>query len=98
VTVLKGACTLIAAPNSSSAPAGVVWVCDRGNPGMACAGMGDVLTGAIGGLLVQLRDPTLAARTGVLAHAMAGDDAAWQGQRGMLALDLMAPLRRCLNP
>jgi ADP-dependent NAD(P)H-hydrate dehydratase / NAD(P)H-hydrate epimerase len=65
---------------------------------MACAGMGDVLTGAISGLLVQLRDPSLAARTGVLAHALAGDDAAWQGQRGMLALDLMAPLRRWLNP
>lgn len=100
VVVLKGACTLIAIPAAAGGPgpdAGV-WVCDRGNPGMACAGMGDVLTGVIGGLAVQLRDLALATRTGVLAHALAGDEAARRGQRGTLAMDLMQPLRRWLNP
>ncbi len=100
VVVLKGACTLIAIPaaaDGSGSGAGV-WVCDRGNPGMACAGMGDVLTGVIGGLGVQLRDLALATRIGVLAHALAGDEAARRGQRGTLAMDLMQPLRRWLNP
>ncbi|HVS25245.1 MAG TPA: NAD(P)H-hydrate dehydratase [Gammaproteobacteria bacterium] len=92
VAVLKGAQTLVA---SGDAPPGV---CDRGNPGMATAGMGDVLAGVLGGLLVQTRDLRASARAGVLLHALAGDDAAAAGQRGTLAADLMPHLRRWANP
>jgi NAD(P)H-hydrate epimerase len=66
---------------------------------MAAPGMGDVLTGAIAGILAQCRDPWLAARAGVMAHALAGDDLARQGGgRGMLALDVAAGLARWVNP
>jgi ADP-dependent NAD(P)H-hydrate dehydratase / NAD(P)H-hydrate epimerase len=92
VAVLKGANTLVA---GRSGPPGV---CDRGNPGMASGGMGDVLSGVIGGLLVQTRDVAKSARVGVLLHALAGDDAAAAGQRGTLAADLMPYLRRWANP
>jgi NAD(P)H-hydrate epimerase len=89
--VLKGAGTLVGAPSRTPG------ICERGNPGMASAGMGDVLTGAIAGILAQCRDPWLAARAGVLAHAMAGDAAAAGGERGLLAADVAAELRRCVN-
>jgi NAD(P)H-hydrate epimerase len=92
VAVLKGANTLVAA--TSGPPA----VCDRGNPGMATGGMGDVLSGVIGGLLVQMSDLAKSARAGVLLHALAGDEAAADGQRGTLASDLMPYLRRWANP
>jgi NAD(P)H-hydrate epimerase len=94
IAVLKGAQTLVAAGDGT--PPGV---CDRGNPGMATAGMGDVLAGVLGGLLVQTRDLRASARVGVLLHALAGDDAAAAGgQRGTLAADLMPHLRRWANP
>jgi len=91
VVVLKGAGTLIGAKDR------VPSICTDGNPGMATAGMGDVLTGVIGGLLSQLREPWAAARAGVLAHALAGDRAAAHGERGLIASDLFEPLRACLN-
>ena len=91
VVVLKGAGTLIGAPGKSPG------ICDRGNPGMATAGMGDVLTGAIAGILAQCRDPWAAARVGVLVHAMAGDRAARAGQRGLIASDVIRELRTCVN-
>ena len=91
--VLKGANTLVKSPSSDPG-----CVCDRGNPGMASAGMGDVLTGVIAGLLVQLDDPGLAAQIGVLLHALAGDAAAADGERGTLAADLMPYLRQWANP
>jgi NAD(P)H-hydrate epimerase len=89
--VLKGAGTLVGAPDRTPA------VCERGNPGMASAGMGDVLTGAIAGILAQCRDPWQAARVGVLAHAMAGDAVARSGERGLLASDVARELRTCVN-
>ncbi len=91
VTVLKGAGTLVASDTG-------VAICERGNPGMATAGMGDVLTGVIAGLLAQCRDSAMAARTGVLAHALAGDSAAQGGQRGLLASDVVNELRGWVNP
>ena len=89
--VLKGAGTLVGAPGR------IPGVCERGNPGMASAGMGDVLTGAIAGILAQCKDPWLSARVGVLVHAMAGDAVARTGERGLLASDVARELRTCVN-
>ncbi len=92
VAVLKGAGTLV---DAADKPVGV---CDAGNPGMASGGMGDVLTGIIAGLIAQGLTPDEAARAGVCLHATAADQAAADGERGLLAGDLMAPLRRLVNP
>jgi NAD(P)H-hydrate epimerase len=89
--VLKGAGTLVG--SRARIPA----LCERGNPGMASAGTGDVLTGAIAGILAQCRDNWLAARVGVLVHAMAGDAAARTGERGLLASDVARELHHCVN-
>lgn len=70
VAVLKGARTVVAAPN------GKVYVCVKGNSGMATAGTGDVLAGIIGALLGQKMDAFHAAALGVELHSMAGDLAA----------------------
>lgn len=91
VTVLKGMGTLIAGP------AGVPSICEAGNPGMATGGMGDVLSGVIGGLLAQGFPLQTAAEAGVQLHALAGDLAAAQGERGMVAGDLMPFLRQLVN-
>ncbi|CAN5294215.1 NAD(P)H-hydrate dehydratase [soil metagenome] len=90
IAVLKGAGTLIRGADTT-------WLCDAGNPGMATGGMGDVLAGVIGGLLAQSLTLEVAATTGVYIHAKAADLAAAQGERGMLALDLMPHLRRLVN-
>lgn len=92
VVVLKGAGTLIAGAGA------VPWLCGAGNPGMASGGMGDVLTGLIAGLAAQLHDLERAACAGVLTHALAADDAARAGERGLVAGDLLDPLRAWLNP
>ncbi|MBS0578191.1 MAG: NAD(P)H-hydrate dehydratase [Proteobacteria bacterium] len=89
--VLKGAGTLVGSRGRTPG------VCERGNPGMATAGTGDVLTGAIAGILAQCHDPWAAARVGVLVHAMAGDAAARAGERGVLASDLTRELHVCIN-
>jgi NAD(P)H-hydrate epimerase len=92
IVVLKGAGTLVLSDE------GLPAICDRGNPGMASAGMGDVLTGVIAGILAQKAEPAAAARVGVLVHALAGDMAARRGERGLLATDLLAYLPTCVNP
>lgn len=92
VVVLKGAGTLVVSDE------GLPAICDRGNPGMASAGMGDVLTGVIAGIVAQRADLAAAARVGVLVHALAGDMAARRGERGLLATDLLAYLPTCVNP
>jgi NAD(P)H-hydrate epimerase len=92
ICVLKGAGTIVQREGE------VPQICDRGNPGMASAGMGDVLTGVISGVTAQVSHLWDAARVGVLAHAMAGDYAAGRGERGMLATDLFAQLPKCINP
>jgi NAD(P)H-hydrate epimerase len=91
VVVLKGHGSLIAAPE------GEVSVCPWGNPGMASGGMGDTLTGIVAGLLGQGCDAYRAACLGVGLHARAADVAARAGQRGLLAGDLLEPLRRLVN-
>lgn len=92
VVVLKGAGTLVVSKDALPS------VCDRGNPGMASPGMGDVLTGVIAGILAQTSDASGAAEAGALVHAMAGDMAARRGERGLLATDLFAYLQTCVNP
>ena len=90
--VLKGAGSLVSSAD------GIPWICTAGNPGMAAPGMGDVLTGIIAALLAQGLGPEQAACVGVQAHALAGDSAARQGERGLMASDLIAELRAVLNP
>lgn len=92
VVVLKGAGTLVCDGSEQIA------VCAAGNPGMASGGMGDVLTGVIAGLAAQGITLADAARVGVFLHASAGDTAATDGERGMLATDLLPHLRRLANP
>jgi len=92
VAVLKGNGSLIAGPQ------GEVWLSATGNPGMASGGMGDVLSGVIGGLLAQGLTPVQAAAAGVWLHGNAADEAARAGERGLLATDLMAGLRHGVNP
>ncbi len=89
--VLKGAGTLILAQD------GRPELCGAGNPGMACGGMGDVLSGVIGSLLAQKFTLPDAAREGVLIHALAADRAAVAGERGLLPSDLMPHLRKLVN-
>ncbi|UGB39055.1 NAD(P)H-hydrate dehydratase [Frateuria soli] len=91
VAVLKGAGSLIADPH------GRLDVCPWGNPGMASGGMGDLLTGVIAALLAQGCSARDAACLGVGLHARAGDHAARKGERGLIASDLLSPLRRLLN-
>ena len=92
VVVLKGAGTLIGMQDRIGA------LCERGNPGMAAPGMGDVLTGAIAGVLAQCGDPWQAARAAVQAHALAGDELARSGgERGMLSLELARGLTHWVN-
>ncbi|MGH6636253.1 MAG: NAD(P)H-hydrate dehydratase [Gammaproteobacteria bacterium] len=92
VCVLKGSGTVVT--DGVNRPA----VCAHGNPGMASGGMGDVLTGVIAGFLAQGMELSTAAKVGVCVHARAGDRAAREGERGLLACDLMPWLRRLANP
>jgi len=82
VVVLKGAHTVIAAPDGSAA------VAPFENPGLATGGTGDGLAGPIGALLAQGLAPYAAARLGVYLHGMAGEAArARVGDAGILAGD-----------
>ncbi len=84
VSVLKGSGSIIA--QAGSIPAINV----HGNPGMAVAGMGDVLAGLIAALLGQDLSPFEAAKTGVLIHALCAEDfAAHNDQCGLIASDII---------
>ncbi len=92
ILVLKGARTVVAEPS------GHVAICPTGNPGMASAGMGDVLTGVIAGLLAQGLEGWKAATSGVYIHGLAGDLAARsRGQQGLLARDVLQSLPEALS-
>jgi NAD(P)H-hydrate epimerase len=87
--VLKGHGTVVAEPG------GRLFVNTTGNPGMATAGMGDVLTGVIAAWLAQGGDPEASARLGVYLHGAAGDLAAAElGERGLVARDVIDRLPR----
>ncbi len=84
IVVLKGAFTSITTPD------GKVFFNNTGNPGMATAGSGDVLTGVITALLAQGYTPLEAAQLGVWLHGLAGDEAKRKvGSRGMIASDII---------
>jgi NAD(P)H-hydrate epimerase len=91
--VLKGARTVV------STPEGNVYINTSGNAGMASGGMGDVLTGIIGGFLAQRLSPEDAARLGVFVHGLAGDASARtrKGQAGIIASDLANELPQVLG-
>ena len=91
VAVLKGAGTICAAER-------LLGVCGHGNPGMATAGMGDVLSGVIGSLLAQALDAGQAATLGTCLHSYAADLATHRrGQRGLVASDLFDTLAEALR-
>lgn len=94
VALLKGAHTLVSGSNKPP------WVIDAGNPGMATAGMGDVLTGLMAGLWAQFpeAEPEDLAALAAFVHAGAGDRVAEAGQRGMIAGEVLDALRAELNP
>jgi len=84
IVVLKGARTVVARPDGFAA------ICPTGNPGMATAGTGDVLTGMIVGLLAQRLNPWDAACAATYLHGLAGDMAAMDiGPIGMTAGDVI---------
>jgi NAD(P)H-hydrate epimerase len=87
VIVLKGAGSLVGAAGESPR------LCDHGNPGMSVPGMGDVLTGAVAGMLGQGARAFDATAAAVYAHAVAGDHCARAGLRGMLAQEVAHELR-----
>ena len=70
IVALKGAGTLVAQAGQPT------WLNLNGNPGMACAGSGDVLAGLLAGLLAQGIDPLEATCAAVWLHGNAGDHAA----------------------
>ncbi len=92
IVVLKGAFTVVAYPDGSSR------LSPFANPVMATAGTGDVLAGAIAGLLAQGVAPEDAAALGVYLHGLAGERvSADLGDAGMLAGDLLPELPRAMR-
>ena len=90
--ILKGAGTVIAFPD------GEVCLNPTGNPGMATAGTGDVLTGIVGGLAAQGLPINQAALTGTYLHGLAGDNYALQNsQSSLIASDLVNSLPSSLK-
>ena len=91
IVCLKSTPMIVAAPSEP------LLLNASGNPGMATAGAGDVLTGTIAGLLAQGLDAPEAAALGCAVHGLAGDVAARrQGMRGMTAPDILAALPAAL--
>jgi NAD(P)H-hydrate epimerase len=90
--VLKGAPTIIATKE------GQVYINATGNPGMATAGSGDVLTGVIAGLIAQGSSAVDAALCGVYLHGMAGDLARKRvGEYGLIATDMLTAVAETIH-
>lgn len=92
ITVLKGANTIVAAPDGS------IYFNTTGNAGMATGGSGDVLSGIILSLLAQGFSPLNSALYGVFMHGRAGDIAASMiGEISMLPSDIIANLNKAFK-
>ena len=92
IVIVKGAHTTVAMPN------GTIFFNTTGNPGMATAGSGDVLTGIILSLLAQRYSPEEAAVLGVYLHGLAGDLAAEEiGQEALIASDITEHLGKAFE-
>lgn len=92
IIVLKGHYTAVVRPT------GRVYINSTGNPGMATAGSGDVLTGIITAFLAQGYLPEYAATVGVYVHGLAGDMAAEKlGEFGMTASDISDNVGRAIH-
>jgi NAD(P)H-hydrate epimerase len=90
--LLKGTGSLVCVSANST-----IGVCTAGNPGMATGGMGDVLSGIIGGLLAQGVNHNHCLALATCLHAEAADMAAKGRQRSLLPSDLFKPLRRLIG-
>lgn len=90
VVVLKGSGTLVYDGNH-------LGICPYGNPAMAVAGMGDVLTGVIAAFVAQGMDLNRSAIAAVCVHARAGDLAAAGNMHGMMASDVIEMIRQVIN-
>ena len=91
VVVLKSHETLICKEDK-------IYICDKGNPGMATAGMGDVLSGMISGLIAQKLSLFEAACLGVDLHARAGDIYSEKNnQQSLLPTDIIDLFARVIN-
>jgi NAD(P)H-hydrate epimerase len=87
ILVLKGVPTVVAEPD------GEIFINTTGNPSMAKAGTGDVLTGMVASFIGQGLSPLDAARLGVYVHGMAGDLAASEfGLHSVLASDIIGAI------
>lgn len=93
ICVLKGAGTLCACPDES------LYVNITGNPALASAGTGDVLTGVLASLIAQGLSPAEAAKLGVFVHGLAADQlvARGLGPRGLTASEVIVEVRKCMN-
>ncbi len=90
--VLKGARTVISTPD------GKIFINPTGNPGMAAGGMGDVLTGIIGGLLAQGYNAENSCKIGVFLHGLAGDMASKEiSESGFLASEVADLTPKAIN-
>lgn len=99
IIVLKGHFTAIIRPSDPTGKEfGKVYFNSTGNPGMATAGAGDVLTGVIAAFLAQGYRPEQAATIGVYIHGLAGDLAAQEyGEVGMTAGDIADYIGRAIR-
>lgn len=90
--VLKGAGSVVSTDEG-------LFVCPYGNPGMSVGGMGDVLSGVLGGLLAQGIEPAESLKLGVCLHSLSADQLAGKrGERGILATELLPILQKLVNP
>ncbi len=90
--LLKGADTIVAAPGQG------VLVADLGNPGLATAGSGDVLTGVVAAFLARGVEPRVAAAAAAVAHGLAAGVASERvGYAGLIASDVSDALARVLS-
>ncbi len=90
IMILKGAGSIITSSN------GLTYINTSGNPGMATGGMGDILTGIIGGLLCQGLDCETAAAAAVFLHGMAGDTLYEEKGFGYTATELEDRIPECI--